>query len=289
MMRRVLLVLGVLCISIAPSVAQSPTLDMGAVTTAGPSYVTGTNRPISLDTSGNVRVNCISGCSAGSGTGANNADGVASVGTGLGSSVSYGYLYNGATWDRQPGSAANGATTNVKALNGTAISVNSGTVDAGTQRVTLASNGTGVVGLSAGANIVGKVGIDQTTAVTTNGVVIAPTSASAAGITPVVSASAESGHILKGSAGNLYGVYATNLTATAGFLIVTNTATVPADGAVTPIACVPLTASGVASINYVPGPPAVFATGISAFVSSNASCFAKTTGVITAFIGGQIQ
>jgi hypothetical protein len=49
-------------------------------------------------------------------------------------------LWNGATWDRLPGSAANGLTTNLKALNGTAIDTNSGVKSAGTQRVVIATD-----------------------------------------------------------------------------------------------------------------------------------------------------
>lgn len=327
------------------ALAQAPVLDTGAVTTTGPTYVNGTNRPISLDTSGNARVNCVVGCSAGSGTGANNADAVASVGTGLGSSVSYNYgyngttwdrlqvdaskflkvncatgcaggtagnnadavaavgtglgqsqgysyVFNGTTWDRQPGSAANGATANIAKVNGTTVLTGTGAQGAGSMRMTVATDAATVAGsatLPAGTNLIGKVGIDQTTPGTTNGVTIAPTSSATAGITPVVSAAAENNHALKASPGNLYGVYATNLTATAGFLVVLNATTAPADGAITPLACVPLTANGVASINYVPGPPAVFSTGITAVVTSAVTCFTKTTGVITAFIGGQVQ
>lgn len=57
---------------------------------------------------------------------------------------------------------------NVAQLGGNAIDTNSGVVGAGTQRVTLATN----VALPVGANIIGKVGIDQTTPGTTNGVVV---------------------------------------------------------------------------------------------------------------------
>jgi hypothetical protein len=111
----------------------------------------------------------------------------------------------------------------------------------------------------------------------------------AAGITPTVSTSAESSHVLKASGGNVYGVYATNLTATAGFLLLFNAATVPADGAVTPAGCVPLAASSYISINYNPGPPGYFNTGIVAVLSSGATCFTKTTGTITGFISGSVQ
>ena len=121
----------------------------------------------------------------------------------------------------------------------------------------------------------------------TAAVAIAPTSAATGGITPVVSAAAESSHVLKASAGNLYSVYATNLTATPGFLIVLNATSAPADGAVTPLDCVPLPANGNASINFGSGPPNVYGTGITAVVTSANTCFTKTTGTLTAFISGR--
>lgn len=123
----------------------------------------------------------------------------------------------------------------------------------------------------------------------TQAVAIAPTSAAAAGITPVVTGAAANNLVLKASAGNLYSAYATNLTATAGFLMVLNATSAPADGAVAPLECVPLPANGTAVINYNSGPPGVFSTGITAVVSSATTCFTKTTGTITAFIKGAVQ
>ncbi len=121
------------------------------------------------------------------------------------------------------------------------------------------------------------------------GFVNPPSSSSAIGIAPIVSASGESSHVLKASAGNAYAIYATNLTGTAGFLLVLNSTTAPGDGAVTPLACAPLSPNGIASLNYAPGPPGVFSTGITAVVTSATTCFTKTTGVITAFISGLVQ
>ncbi len=117
----------------------------------------------------------------------------------------------------------------------------------------------------------------------------APSSSSAVGITPVVSASGEATHVLKASAGNAYAAYASKLTSTQAFFMLINATSAPADGAVTPLACVPLAPNGVASINYSPGPPGVFSTGITAVVSSASTCFTKTTGVVTAFISGSVQ
>lgn len=109
-------------------------------------------------------------------------------------------------------------------------------------------------------------------------------------VAPVVSGSLENAHVLKNAAGRLYSAYAANLTGgTASNLLIFNATSAPVDGAVTPIVCVPFNSNGVASANYQGLPPASFATGITAVVSSAASCFTKTTGVTTAFISGIVQ
>jgi len=123
----------------------------------------------------------------------------------------------------------------------------------------------------------------------TAAVAMAPTSASAGGISAVVSPSAEGTRVLKAGAGNLYSAYATNLTATAGFLVVVNATSAPADGAITPLACVPLPENGNASINYGAGPPQVYSTGITVVLTSASSCFTKTTGTLTGFISGNVM
>lgn len=126
--------------------------------------------------------------------------------------------------------------------------------------------------LQAGSATIGKVDITGTTT-----------------IAPIVSASLENAHVLKNAAGTLWSVYASNLTGgTASNLLILNATASPGDGAVTPLVCVPFL-GGVASANYQGIPPAAFSTGITAVVSSAASCFTKTTGVTTAFISGIIQ
>ena len=142
--------------------------------------------------------------------------------------------------------------------------------------------------LAAGSNIIGYVDIDQTTPGTTNGVTIAPTSASSAAITPVVSSTAEASHVLKASAGNVYSATATNLTSTAGFFVLLNSTTPPSDGSITPLACAFLPGNGSTSITYNV-PPANFSTGVTAVVTSASTCFTKTTGTITAMISGVVQ
>lgn len=98
--------------------------------------------------------------------------------------------------------------------------------------------------------------------------------------------------VIKASPTNLYSVYATNLTSTAGFLIIVNSATVPPTGALTAstvLDCIPLQSADVSSLNYAPYPPKYYNVGIVALVSSSSgtgACTTWTTGTITAFISG---
>lgn len=94
--------------------------------------------------------------------------------------------------------------------------------------------------------------------------------------TPVVSAAAEGSHVLKASGGCLISTYVYNSGA-AAFLMIFNSATVPADGAVTPIECVPVASASYQFINFSPQPPEWFSTGISAAISTT-GCFTKTVG-----------
>lgn len=111
----------------------------------------------------------------------------------------------------------------------------------------------------------------------------------AAGITPVVSASLEASHVLKATSGNLYSVYVSNLTGgSSGFLEVFNATSAPTDGAVTPIDCAPFV-SGVAQIYNGNMPPSAYSTGIVAVISSSTTCFTKTTGTLTGFINGKVK
>jgi hypothetical protein len=181
-------------------------------------------------------------------------------------------------------------TINLTQVDGTALLVGAGATGAGSPRDTVAQDATTIAGSAPGvagtpsANVVSVQGVSGGTPQPTT---VAPTSAAAVGITKVVSAALESSHVIKAAPDNLYAIYASNLTGgVAGNLLVLNSTTVPGDGAVTPIDCVPFDSSGKAQIFYAPGPPAVFSTGIVAVISSAASCFTKTTGVLTGFISG---
>lgn len=138
--------------------------------------------------------------------------------------------------------------------------------------------------LGAGSAIAGNFRIDQTTPGTTNGVNIDPTTGSGAAIPPIVSGSAESNHVICAAACNLWGASITT-GAAAGFFMVFNATSAPADGAVTPIECVQIPANGSGSINFGAGPPDRYATGVT-LAFSTTGCFNLTKSA-TAFFKGR--
>ncbi len=144
------------------------------------------------------------------------------------------------------------------------------------------SNGNLQVILGAGSVVLGQVDIDQTTPGITNGVTIAPTAGAAAGIAPVVSTALETGHVIKASAGNLYGLNVSSTTV-AGWVLIFNSTTVPAAGAVTPVKAYPIPANSALAVGF--DPPLKFATGISVAFSIATTPFTKTDSA-TAFISG---
>lgn len=154
---------------------------------------------------------------------------------------------------------------NIAQVAGATVATGHGTA-AGALRVELPTDGTGIVGLAAGTSVV------------TTGTPI----------TSIVSASAEASHVLKAGAGTLYTVYAVNLTSTPGYLVVLNATSAPGDGAVTPLDSAPLPAFGTAFILYGPLQGRTYSTGITAVLTSAATVFTKTTGVITGFICGGV-
>jgi hypothetical protein len=111
-------------------------------------------------------VNCIVGCAGG--TSSNAADAVATSSTN-GQTLAWLYAFNGTTWDRLQDDASKNLKVNVAAAiaAGTNIIGKVG-IDQTTPGTT---NGVQVnAALPAGTNLMGKVGIDQTTPGTTNGV-----------------------------------------------------------------------------------------------------------------------
>jgi hypothetical protein len=105
------------------------------------------------------------------------------------------------------------------------------------------------------------------------------------GITPVVSATAESSHLIKAAPGNLYSLYVTT-GASAGYVMTFNANTAPADGAVSPVECVVAPANSTISISFA-GPPDIYSLGMVAVFSST-GCFTKTASP-TAFFKARAQ
>lgn len=116
-------------------------------------------------------------------------------------------------------------------------------------------------------------------------VIEAPSAAAAAALTTVASLAVTGGQVIKASAGNLYGFNVVS-GVTAGYVMVFNSTTVPADGAVTPLRCIPLAANSGIDVN-LRGQPSRFSTGIT-IVFSTTGCFTKTISA-TAFIAGDAQ
>lgn len=118
----------------------------------------------------------------------------------------------------------------------------------------------------------------------------APTADPAAAVAENAAPAAASSYVLKASGGNAYSVAAVNFTGTAGFLVVLDASSVPADGPIAPIGCAPLAGSSPASLAWGQGsPPVHFTNGLVAVLTSGATCYTKTTGAITGFISGQAQ
>lgn len=101
---------------------------------------------------------------------------------------------------------------------------------------------------------------------------------------PVNSASGEGSHVFKNVPGVLYGFSVTS-GASAGYVLVYNATSAPADGAVTPVACYALAANSTIGVAYTPL-PLNMTTGITA-VFSTTGCFTQTTSA-TAFFMSEV-
>ena len=113
------------------------------------------------------------------------------------------------------------------------------------------------------------------------------TTLAAAAISPVAS-NGVSSFVVKNTAGNLYGAYALNQTATAGFLVLIDAASVPASGAsVGATECVPLPANGSAVVNYGAGPPERYFSGIVLLIST--SCATYTPGSLVGYLKPRVR
>jgi hypothetical protein len=106
---------------------------------------------------------------------------------------------------------------------------------------------------------------------------------------PTVSAGSESGHLFKNSAGGVLAMYAVNLSSVAGFLVLIDESSIPADGSITPLAVAPIQPNDIAVIEAFVTPIAT-SSGIVAVLTSAASPFTKTTsGGLTGFLSCQFR
>ncbi len=113
---------------------------------------------------------------------------------------------------------------------------------------------------------------------------VAASPASTTGLASVVSSAAENGHVLKASAGNLYGLDVSS-GASAGYVLIFNSTTIPSNGAVTPIKAYPIAANSAIGLSWSPV-PLYFSTGISVAFSTTGP-FTLTLSA-TAFFSGEV-
>lgn len=112
-----------------------------------------------------------------------------------------------------------------------------------------------------------------------------PSSSATNGIAPSANTVVGGSRILKASAGNLYSVNVVS-GASAGFVLIFDSATVPADGTVTPVKCMPLAANTGIDLNFRSLPLAM--TNGAVVVFSTSGCYSKTLST-TAFISGDVK
>lgn len=283
----------ILALTLAPlATAQQPPA-LGSVTTAAPTYATGSQRPLSLDTAGNLRVipsapagtqdvntKQVNGATVNVGTGAAGT-GTQRVTTSTDSTIGTVTTVTAVT------AITNALPVGANVIGKTSIDQ---TTPGTTNKVDIGTNGTVAIGtaLPAGTALIGKVGIDQTTVGSTNAVVQIPSAVAAVAIAPTVSGALQSGNVLLSAAGNLYTLSVT-ITTVSGYLMVFDATSAPGDGAVTPKVCQPVNSNGTnGAVSMTWGNiPLRFATGITAVFSST-GCFTKTASA-TAVFSAQVQ
>jgi hypothetical protein len=189
-----------------------------------PTFTDGQRADLQVDPRGNLGVMIYNGANTAS-YGADNADGVATSATADKMRViSRNSVYNGTTYDRMMGDATNGVWVNVK----------------------------NTVATPAGTNLIGKVGIDQTTPGTTNAVVDTPVTSG--GLSIVTGSVGGTATAIKASAGQLYGYHLFNTTAAVAYVQIFNVAAGSVTlGTTTPTISIGIPASGGVTVNFDKG------------------------------------
>lgn len=298
------------------SSAFSAAFPANGTAAGGKDVTSGLMLPLIIDdTTKALTVDCLAGCTAGSGVVQGNATSTPPTYTAganalsldfsgnLRTSVPGGVSVTGGSVGLLAGAAivgkvgvdqtTPGTTNGVQTLTGSTTAVTSlPAIPAGTNVIGHVITDTGsttavssLPATPAGSNIIGNVRIDQTTPGTTNGVTVVPTASNTSGIASTATTAVASNLVGKGSAGNFYaGTITTG--ATAGFGMLFNATALPANGAVTPVNCWVIPANSTAGISYGQT-PYVASTGITIGFSST-GCFTLTASA-TAFISEQVK
>lgn len=233
----------------------------GRATTTAPTYPNASASPLSLDTAGNLRVNCITGCGGGGSGGDVN---IQSVG-------------------------GNAVTTTVP-VSGSVSATVSGTVGVSSlPSIPAGANAIGSVGVTslpsipAGANAIGTVGVTTLPALPAGSNTIGNVGLADPGTTnySLIAANSTNATSVKASAGTLYEISLANISAsTTAYLKLYNSASAPTCGSGTPVAryLIPFASSGGAGSNIALTLGKSFSTGI-AFCITAGIADADTTAV----------
>jgi hypothetical protein len=171
----------------------------------------------------------------------------------------------------------------VTTVAGSAVATGHGTA-AGSLRVELPTDGTGVVGINAGTNVIGNVRIDQTTSGTTNAVVPVPITGAASALTAAGLSTVTISQTVKASAGNIYAIAYQNGAASVCWVQCVNSAGAGTLGTA-PIFSIPMGASATGFVNVPDFAMAQFGTGIACGISTtnNGATACGTAGNLTIF------
>lgn len=282
-MRRLIAFLALALGCMTPAFADAQVV-LGVVNTGTPTYTTGESRPFQLNADGTLKVGAAAGA----------ATGVAQASTTSGQS---GVLTQCAATTAAP-TYVTGTTNPINCTTSGEQRMQIGSVGLAAAVIASSSDSlpTSTVGLftnslqrvSDGAgNFVRlrAVGGSDGTGAGIGAANPVSCSVAACGLVSVRNVAVGSAQIIKGSGGNLYDWQVTS-GASAGYVMIFNATTAPADGAVTPAQCVTVAANTTvgSSFNLV---PEYYATGI-VIVFSTTGCFTKTASA-TAFIRGRAQ
>jgi hypothetical protein len=264
--RHALAALAALALLALPNMADAQTAN-GKVTTAAPTYTNNTAAPLSIDLSGGLRVNCVTGCSAG--TGAVNINQVG------GNAVTTTLPVSG-TVTLGAGAAAIGSVSvsTLPSIPAGANAIGSVTLGAGAAAIGSVSVST-LPSIPAGANAIGSVSVTSLPAIPagTNAIgtvtALPPVASGTTNHSAILGASTNSTNV-KNGAGTLFEISVYNSGSTIAWLKFYNSASAPTCGTGTPEGryMIPAAASGGAGSNVTLSLGKAFTTGISYCVTT---------------------